>query len=343
MLDDDDDDDEDEKSVAQQLWDSAVISAQEHVSMRYDKANAELGSLIGIEAGGIVDRRWDKSKLVAFPPLWIESGAKVKRRFIPDANFAKRLQDWDSEVPKRETVYSIAIKDNLDKLRHKCYGCVNHRDPGYGRCLGYVHKEPEAASVWYANVPTPTAPPTIGQGLVPRKQQKDLQQRMAQRRHEPFKYNDLYTRAEFRLNKSVPYYARKPRPPGGGGGGNGGGAHDDGRRRHAPAVPNRDRGVARGIAKELQSDKPAITGPVDSSRLAELARPKAVNICRNYFPREYMTSFENPRDRRGFKEVELFLPKEEKEKVNRTVDGWPNAKPNAKDKKKNKRNNDDDF
>ena len=78
---------------------------------------------------------------------------------------------------------------------------------------------------------------------------------------------------------------------------------------------------------------------LDSSRLAELARPKAMNICRNYFPREYMTSFENPRDQRGFKEVELFLPKEEKDKVNRTVDGWPNAKPNIKDKKK--KNNDD--
>jgi len=359
----DDDDDDEERSVAQQLWDSAVISAQEKISMRTDKANAELGSLIGIEnavaelndvdldglslTGGVgigasaggVDRRWDQSKLVAFPPLWIESGAKVKRRFIPDANFAKRLQDWDSEVPKRETVYSIAIKHNLEKLRRKCYGCVNHRDPGYGRCLGYVDKEPEAASVWYANVPTPTAPPSIGQGLVPRKQQKDLQQRMAQRRHEPFKYNDIYTRAEFRLNKSVPYYARKPRPPGGGG--NEGGAHDDGRRRHAPAVPNRDQGVARGIAKELRDEKPAaITGPVDSSRLAELARPKAMNICRNYFPREYMTSFENPRDQRGFKEVELFLPKEERDKVNRTVDGWSNAKPNNKDKKKK---NDDDF
>ena len=93
---------------------------------------------VGIDASGFVDGRWDKSKLVAFPPLWIESGAKVRRRFIPDANFAKSLKDWDSEVPKRETVYSIAIKDNLDKLRRKCYGCVNHREPGYGRCLGYI-------------------------------------------------------------------------------------------------------------------------------------------------------------------------------------------------------------
>ena len=65
-----------------------------------------------------------------------------------------------------------------------------------------------------------------------------------------------------------------------------------------------------------------------------MAKPRAVNACRNYFPREYMTSFKNPRDQRGFREVEVFMPREERDKVNRNVDSWPGARSKKKEKRK---------
>ena len=54
-----------------------------------------MGSLIGIEnavAEAAADDDDDFSAVVAFPPLWIAAGAKIRRRHRPDANFAVKLQ-----------------------------------------------------------------------------------------------------------------------------------------------------------------------------------------------------------------------------------------------------------
>ena len=82
---------------------------------------------------------YDATKLVAFPPLWISSGAKILRQHEAELNWKVRMQDWETEKPERPTIYKTAIKDNLLKLRKKCYGCTDHGLRT--KCLGYAASE----------------------------------------------------------------------------------------------------------------------------------------------------------------------------------------------------------
>ena len=66
---------------------------------------------------------------------------------------------------------------------------------------------------YYENVPTPTVWPSIGKGLVPRKQAQDMQAQRAKQRYQPFGHKDVYQKNQFTLAKPVPYYCKKQKPP----------------------------------------------------------------------------------------------------------------------------------
>ena len=51
-----------------------------------------------------------------------------------------------------------------------------------------------------------------------------------------------------------------------------------------------------------------------------------------------MSAFNDPKDQVGFKDVAMFLPKEERDKVDKTEDMWPKS---AREKKKTKRREED--
>ena len=150
-------------------------------------------------------------------------------------------------------MYSLA---NFDESRNSFPNSCLQKEKNKTKkpsCLdpSYVARDRDAPKRRYDDVPTPRMPPNIGMGLVPRKQKANMQKLMDQRRMEPFKGKDVVSRAEFKLSKSVPYYARKPKLPGGGaedGGGGGGGGMAN------------DRNAAKGIAKNILSQKPSHGG-----------------------------------------------------------------------------------
>ena len=75
-----------------------------------------------------------------------------------------------------------------------------------------------------------------------------------------------------------------------------------------------------------------------NTRIDELARPHQYNTCKSYFPGEYITAFKDPKDQVCFKDVAMFLPKEERDKVNKTEDMWPKS---AREKKKSRKREED--
>ena len=78
----------------------------------------------------------------------------------------------------------------------------------------YVDKAPEVQQyTQYDNVPTPTEYPIFGKGLVPRKNEQDMQAQKAKQRYQPFGIKDIYLKKKFVLEKHVPYYYRKQKPP----------------------------------------------------------------------------------------------------------------------------------
>jgi len=281
------------------------------------KAAELVGSLIGMENAINRDLSYDASKLVAFPPLWVSPGAKIVRQHEAELNWKDRMQDWETQKPERPTIYKIAIRDNLVKLGNKDYGCINH---GYRTtCIGYVDKvHVKSEYEHYEDVPTPKDYPTFGKGLVPRKQEQDIQAQRAKQRYQPFGLKDVYQKNQFVLGKNVPYYCRKQKPP------------------KNPNAVTRLPSLGKQIAKHIQDDKGHQKHSVmgGKTRIDDLARPHQYNTCKSYFPKEYMTSFKDPKDQICFKEVAMFLPQEERDKVNRTEDMWPRS---AREKKKGKK------
>ena len=104
----------------------SLMSIRTNVNGFNNQAAEIVGSLIGME--NCIDEyvSYDATKLVAFPPLWISTGAKILRQHEAELNWKDRMQDWETEKPERPSIYKIAIKDNLLKLRKKCYGCTDH-------------------------------------------------------------------------------------------------------------------------------------------------------------------------------------------------------------------------
>ena len=104
--------------------------------MRSLQAAELVGSLIGMETAVQRDLAYDASKMVAFPPLWVSQGAKIVRQHEAELNWKDKMQDWVTEKPARPTIYKLAMRDNLVKLRNKCYGCADHGL--HTTCLGYA-------------------------------------------------------------------------------------------------------------------------------------------------------------------------------------------------------------
>jgi len=280
------------------------------------KAAELVGSLIGMENAINRELAYDASKLVAFPPLWVSPGAKIVRQHEAELNWKDRMQDWETQKPERPTIYKIAIRDNLLRLGKKCYGCTDH---GYRpTCLGYVEKVTEPSDyAHYDDIPTPEEYPVFGKGLVPRKQAQDIQAQRAKQRYQPFGLKDIYQKNQFVLGKNVPYYCRKQKPPKG---------HPQ---QKLPPIGKR---IAKNMQDEKAHHKASVMG--GKTRIDDLARPHQYNTCKSYFPKEYITAFQNPKDQICFKDVAMFMPAEERDKVNKTEDMWPKS---AREKKKGKK------
>jgi len=298
---------------------AASLGISESVTSDPKKAAELVGSLIGMENAIQRDAHYDATQMAAFPPLWVSTGAKIRRQHEAESNWKDKMQNWETEKPERPTIYKIAIRDNLIKLSNKCYGCTDHGL--HMHCLGYTEKVHEVPKYkYYADVPTPEEYPTFGKGLVPRKQAQDMQARKAKQRYQPFTYKDVYQKNQFVLSKSVPYYYKKQKPP----------------RNQPHKLPP----IGKQMAKDLQDDrahhKNAPLGT--NTRIDELARPHQYNTCKSYFPGEYITAFKDPKDQVCFKDVAMFLPKEETDKVNKTEDMWPKS---AREKKKSRKREED--
>jgi len=316
---DEGDDDEGPEIDGPESSKAASLGISESVTSDPKKAAELVGSLIGMENAIQRDARYDATKMVAFPPLWVSTGAKIRRQHEAESNWKDKMQNWETEKPDRPTIYKIAIRDNLIKLNNKCYGCTDHGL--HMHCLGYTEKVHEVPKYkYYADIPTPEEYPTFGKGLVPRKQAQDMQARRAKQRYQPFTYKDVYQKNQFVLSKSVPYYYKKQKPP----------------RNQSHKLPP----IGKQIAKDLQDDqahhKNAPLGT--NTRIDELARPHQYNTCKSYFPGEYITAFKDPKDQVCFKDVAMFLPKEERDKVNKTEDMWPKS---AREKKKSRKREED--
>jgi hypothetical protein len=65
---------------------------------------------MGLEVGVDRDMPYDPTQTVAFPPMWIKSGAKVARDYEPEANWKDRMQDWETPEEPKPNVYTIAIE-----------------------------------------------------------------------------------------------------------------------------------------------------------------------------------------------------------------------------------------
>jgi len=310
-------DDGDDDDVGDEAGKSAKSSGAQTISgtsVTSDpkKAAEIVGSLIGMENTFKRDLPYDKSKVIAFPPLWIAPGAKVNRQHEPELNWKDRMQDWETEKPERQTMYHHIVRDNVAKMRNKCFGCTDHGVRT--TCLGYVHKVPEKDPYpFYDNVPSLDEYPTFGKGLVPRRKAQELQEEKAKQRYQPFGYKDIFLKNQFSLSKQVPYYYKKQKPP----------------KNNGNKLPP----LGRQIAKNLQDqNKHKHSAQGGKTRIDDLAKPHNYNMCKTYFPKEYLTAFQDPKDQACFKEVAMFLPKEETDKVNKTEDMWP--KSNREKKKK---------